>query len=93
MVGDGLLVEEGEAVGEGGVDVLDLAGGGVGPALGLAALVVDARLCGLKNLFIDALLEVELDELALFSDQFPEAALVAGGLASWTSPGSDHFLT
>ena len=45
-------------------------GGRVDPTLGLSTLIFDAGLLGLAELFVDALLEVELDEVAVFADEF-----------------------
>ena len=76
------VVDEDERVVEGVHDVLDLAGGGLGPLAGFGALGLDALLLGLQDLFRDAAVVEELDELLLLAGEFAQSAGVALGVAA-----------
>ena len=69
-VGGGAGVDEEQCVGECLVDVGDLVCGGSLPAFDLGLFGLDALLLGLENLFGDALLVVEVDELLLLVGEF-----------------------
>ncbi|HEY7953444.1 MAG TPA: hypothetical protein VID70_10705 [Solirubrobacteraceae bacterium] len=77
LVDDAALVQEEQGVIERGHHVLDLALGGVGPALGLLALALDACLLGLQHLLRDAVRVVELHELLLLAGELAQAPVVA----------------